>query len=159
MLCGSIEFKHRPMRERDRTPNRVGMREGRINISKEKREIMLLADLQSQPHLRPEWKTKTKVTRSNVATDYSDLLSSLSVRPQVRIMSVDSESRFGEKRWIHLWRWWGVLVSGSREVCITTWTDVDGCHQEFSNPSRPGMGARYTPCCSWSMWQRYLASL
>lgn len=47
--------------------------------------------------MRPEWKTKTKVARSNVATNYSDLLSSLFVRSLVRKTSVDSESKIGQK--------------------------------------------------------------
>lgn len=58
---------------------------------------MFLARLQSQTHLRLEWKTRTKVARSDVATYSSHLLSSLSIRPQVRNTSGDSESKIGEK--------------------------------------------------------------
>lgn len=65
---------------------------------------MFLAGLQSQPHLRPEWKTRTEVARSNVATNYSHLLSRLLVRPQVRKTRGDSESGIGDKSRIHLRR-------------------------------------------------------
>lgn len=77
------------------TPNGTGMRERRINISKEERGDSSLANLQSQPLLRLKQKTKTKVTGSNVATNYSDLLSSLLVRTQVGKVSGDSESKVG----------------------------------------------------------------
>lgn len=66
---------------------------------------MFLAGLQSQPHLRPEWKTRTEAARSNVATNYSHLLSRLLVRPQVRKTRGDSESSgIGDKSRIHLRR-------------------------------------------------------
>lgn len=73
---------------------------------------MFLANLKSQPHLKPQQKTKTKVGRSNASKNYSHLLSSLLVRPQVRKMSGDSESKVDKS-----WRWRGCRGVGSRRGC------------------------------------------
>lgn len=58
---------------------------------------MFLANLKSEHHLRPEWKTKTKMVRSTVSVNYYHPLSSLQVRSQVRKRSGDSESNVGAK--------------------------------------------------------------
>jgi len=68
---GSKEVPNTGKRGRENmSPNGEGIRERHQTWQKGKKSTTFLANLKSQPHLRPEGKTKARVIRSNVSINY-----------------------------------------------------------------------------------------
>lgn len=68
---GSKEVPNTGIRGRENmSPNGEGIRERHQTLQKERKSTTFLANLKSQPHLRPEGEPKARVIRSNVSINY-----------------------------------------------------------------------------------------